>query len=105
MNTLSGPTPLVRQKFGHDDINWLWENRRSRRLRQIIINYFYSPTIPAIVSRTLRKRYKVEMLKMRRSIVKIRNLRRERRNLLTAEALYDSVYVSSVVDIIYDYSY
>lgn len=104
------PMPLIRQTYdGTDDVNWLWEHRYSRRLIPHIVNYFFSPTIPPIISQELKKKYKNELLIIRRFLVTVCKLRerrrklRERRRINTADALKDNIYVSNLIDLINKY--
>lgn len=97
------PMPLIRQTYdGTDDVNWLWEHRYSSRLIPHIITYFFSPTIPPIISQELKKRYKNELLITRRFLVTVHKLR-ERRRINTANALKDTIYVSNLIDLINEY--
>lgn len=87
---LPPPRMLVRQTYdGQDDVNWLWENRNYKKLTPLINSYFYSPTIPPLVSKGLKKMYKKELLKIRRLVVNIKQ--RRRMNLTTQKVVKNFV--------------
>ena len=103
---LPPPEQLIRMTYDNQvDVNWLWENRKAKKLQDAVIQHFFSPNIPPMVRARLKKKYKLELLKVRRLAGNIRNLRRRRmrRRMTLAEVLDDDVNVSGILSIINTY--
>lgn len=97
------PLPLIRTMGNDYDYNWLWRRKDDPKYKEIIKFYFFSPIISRRVSRILSDNNKVELIKLRRVIVKLYNVRSLRKNLTTAEALSEPL-IDDVIGIILDYN-
>jgi hypothetical protein len=109
MNSSPFPQPRPMIPVAYDkqvDVDRLWEYRENKKLQHLVIQHFYSPNIHPLVIKRLKKKYKEELLKSRRQVRKIRNLRRNlrsRRRMTLVEVLDDPVNVSDILSIINTY--
>ena len=101
------PRPMLPTTYDNQvDVNRLWEHRDNKKFQDTVIQHFYSPNIPPLVITRLKKKYKEELIKSRRQVGKIRNLRknlRSRRRMTLVEVLDDPVNVSDILSIINTY--
>lgn len=96
--------PFLRTIGNDTDFNWLWDNRYVHRYIDVVKQYFFSPIIPREVSRILNTRNKEQLIKTRRFIVKLYNVRNKKRNKLTSEALLNTHLIKDILKIVFMYN-